>query len=73
MKFTLKQLALYRLSALFKADRTFLEIRLTKTNLPTQIADILIAATALANDLKLATLNKNHFERIQGVILIERK
>jgi predicted nucleic acid-binding protein len=29
--------------------------------------DILIAATAMANDLPLATLNRNHFERIRGL------
>ena len=29
------------------------------------LGDILIAATAIANDLPLATLNRNHFERIQ--------
>jgi len=31
------------------------------------LGDILIAATAIANDLPLATLNRNHFERIQGL------
>lgn len=34
---------------------------------------MLIAATALANDLKLATLNKNHFERIKEIKLINKK
>lgn len=32
--------------------------------------DILIAATALANDLPLATLNRKHFERINGLKLV---
>ena len=32
--------------------------------------DILIAATAMANDLPLATLNRNHFERIRGLRMI---
>lgn len=38
-----------------------------------EIADILIAATALANGLKLATLNKNRFERVYGLTLIDKK
>ena len=33
------------------------------------IGDILIAATAMANDLPLATLNRSHFERIRGLRL----
>jgi tRNA(fMet)-specific endonuclease VapC len=32
--------------------------------------DLLIAATALANKLPLATLNKKHFERVDNLILI---
>lgn len=35
-----------------------------------EIADILIAATALANNLPLATLNIRHFQRIHGLTLI---
>lgn len=35
-----------------------------------EIPDILIAATAKANNLKLATFNKKHFERIKGLELI---
>jgi predicted nucleic acid-binding protein len=34
-------------------------------------ADILIAATAITNDLPLATLNQNHFKRINGLRLID--
>ena len=33
--------------------------------------DILIAATAIANDLPLATFNRKHFERIKGLRLIQ--
>ena len=33
------------------------------------ICDILIAATAVANELPLATLNRNHFEHVQGLKL----
>ena len=35
-----------------------------------EIPDILIGATAKANELKLATLNKKHFERIKNLELI---
>jgi predicted nucleic acid-binding protein len=34
--------------------------------------DIMIAGTAIANNLKLATLNVKHFERIDGIELIIR-
>jgi len=32
-----------------------------------ELPDIFIAATALANNLKIATLNKKHFNRIKGL------
>lgn len=35
-----------------------------------EIPDILIAATAQANQLKLATLNKKHFERINSLEIV---
>jgi len=35
-----------------------------------EIPDILIGATAIANELPLATLNKKHFERIENLILV---
>lgn len=35
------------------------------------IADLFIAATSIANELPLATLNINHFERIEGLRIIE--
>ena len=35
------------------------------------IEDIMIAATALAGDLPLATLNRKHFERIDGLKLVD--
>jgi predicted nucleic acid-binding protein len=35
------------------------------------IADLFIAATAIANNLPFATLNKKHFERIDGLTIIE--
>ena len=35
------------------------------------IADLFIAATAIANNMPIATLNINHFERIDGLSIIE--
>jgi predicted nucleic acid-binding protein len=35
------------------------------------LADILIAATAITNDLPLATLNRKHFERIDKLRLVD--
>jgi predicted nucleic acid-binding protein len=35
------------------------------------MADLFIAATAVANNLPLATLNKKHFDRIDGLQVIE--
>src|SRR5579875_3683093 len=35
------------------------------------IADLFIAATAVANGLKLATLNKKHFDRIKDLTLMD--
>ncbi len=36
-----------------------------------EIADLFIAATAIANRLQLATLNKKHFDRIEALHLIQ--
>jgi tRNA(fMet)-specific endonuclease VapC len=35
-----------------------------------EIPDLFIASTALKNNLKLATLNKKHFERVTGLDLL---
>ena len=35
------------------------------------IADLFIAATAIANNLPFATLNRKHFDRINGLTVIE--
>jgi predicted nucleic acid-binding protein len=37
-----------------------------------EIADLFIASTAIANDLPIATLNKKHFERVDGLTLIQK-
>ena len=35
-----------------------------------EVPDIFIGATALANNMKIVTLNKKHFERIAGLVII---
>ena len=35
------------------------------------IADLFIAATALTHNLPIATINKSHFDRIDGLEIIE--
>ena len=35
------------------------------------IADLLIASTAISNGLRIATLNRKHFERIEGLQIVE--
>ena len=35
------------------------------------LADLFIAATAVANNLPIATLNKKHFDRIDGLSVVE--
>lgn len=43
---------------------------LKRRNMLIEPLDIMIAATALANDLPLATLNRKHFERIDGLKIV---
>lgn len=45
--------------------------QLKKKNQLIEIPDILIAATAISKGLKLVTLNKKHFTRIEGLELID--
>ena len=35
-----------------------------------EVPDIFIGATALANNMKIATINKKHFDRIPGLVLV---
>jgi predicted nucleic acid-binding protein len=44
---------------------------LKKTRKQIAIADLFIAATAIANRLPFATLNKKHFDRIDTLLIIE--
>lgn len=41
--------------------------QLKRKNKLIELSDLFIAATALANDMPLATLNRSHFERIAGL------
>ena len=50
------------------ARSVFLQLR--RENKMIDISDILIASTAMVNDLPLATLNRDHFERIRGLRLV---
>jgi predicted nucleic acid-binding protein len=34
------------------------------------IADLFIAATAISNSLPFATLNRKHFDRIDGLLIV---
>ena len=36
------------------------------------LADILIAATSLSNDIPIATLNLKHFGRIKGLEIVNK-
>ncbi len=36
------------------------------------LADILIAATSISNDIPIATLNLKHFERIKGLEIVNK-
>jgi len=44
--------------------------QLKQENKLIDISDILIAATAIAHDYPLATLNRKHFERIRGLRMV---
>ncbi len=46
---------------------------LKKKSKQIEFADLLIAATARANNLSLATLNQKHFNRIEGLKLVTKK
>ena len=52
------------------AKARFIYKELKKNRKQIAIADLFIAATAIANNLPLATLNKKHFESIEGLELV---
>jgi len=43
---------------------------LRQKNVRLESSDLFIAATAIANDLPLATLNRKHFEQVDGLRLL---
>ena len=46
--------------------------QLKKTNKMIDLADILIAATSISNDIPVATLNLKHFGRIKGLEIVNK-
>ena len=50
-----------------------IERELKKKGKQIDIPDLMIAATALANNMKLATFNKKHFEKINNLEIISEK
>lgn len=48
-----------------------INFKLNRKRKQIDIADLFIAATAIANNMPIATLNINHFERIDGLSIIE--
>jgi predicted nucleic acid-binding protein len=45
-------------------------LQLKRKSMVIELADMMIAATAIENDLPLATINQNHFERIDGLEIV---
>ena len=52
-----------------KAHEIVLELQ--RKNLLLEIGDVMIAATAMVEGVPLATLNRKHFERIEGLVLFD--
>ena len=52
-----------------KAHEIVLDLK--RKNLLLEMGDVMIAATAIVQDVPLATLNRKHFERIEGLILFD--
>ncbi len=48
-----------------------INIELKRKRKQIEMADLFIAATAVANNLPFSTLNRKHFDRIEGLIFIE--
>ena len=48
-----------------------INLKLKKKRKQIDIADLFIAATAVSNGLAFATLNKKHFERIEGLDIVD--
>jgi len=50
------------------ASEIYLKLKLSNQLIATD--DLLIAATALKDNLKIATLNANHFQRIENLVVL---
>jgi len=48
-----------------------LSITLFKNRIQVESSDLFIAATSIAHDIPLATRNRKHFERIEGLVLVD--
>ena len=57
-----------------QANQKAIEIhkKLKTTGQMIGFADLLIGATALAKDMKIATLNESHFTRIDGIVVLSK-
>ncbi len=58
-------------SILVKAVEIYLSLRKRGELIPDP--DILIAASCIANNIPLATMNRSHFDRIEGLELVDPK
>jgi tRNA(fMet)-specific endonuclease VapC len=58
----------FDLQASLQAVQIYKELK--KNNQMIDLADILIAATSISNNIKLATLNLKHFERIKVLEIV---
>jgi len=52
-----------------KAHEIILDLK--RKNCLIDMADLMIAATAIVRQIPLATLNRKHFERIEGLMLVD--
>ena len=48
-----------------------LSIMLRKSRIQVESSDLFIAATAIVHKIPLATLNRKHFERIEGLVFFD--
>ena len=67
----LSRMAIIPLNELEIEKASQIIISLKKQNKLIDIQDILIAATAIASDIRLFTINKKHFSRITELRMVE--
>jgi tRNA(fMet)-specific endonuclease VapC len=66
----IKDMGIIALDSICTYQAILLYQTLKRTNSRIGFADTLIAATALAHEIPVATLNKEHFERVPNLTLI---